>query len=226
MTILRLFIISLCLCIVSCRTETSTNKQFEQINGMLLDLNVKYDSIKGSFPSELLSHFPELLDSNLMSFNENISGHLDIVRVEIVTKATKEVLVFLENEFHQKSIALYTPGDSCLLIPARHITTENILKQVSVNELKTALNLNSKKCTSEKLPIPNFWNTSIVAKQNSCFLPDDYLIYVLKSGRELLIDHKISKEISVMPKEWKNGYSEGVAISTERSLIIYWAIIW
>jgi hypothetical protein len=127
--------------------------------------------------------------------------------------------------FEDRSIKVYSPADSNLLI------TNRFTKNSNWSSKNKALKSKITRFTEEidytgKYPIPNFWDNPLSVDITECKLPKGFKLYVVdaKSGR--FFKEQFHTSGLYMPKEWKNGYAKGVAISKDRNLVIYWLIIW
>ena len=95
-----------------------------------------------------------------------------------------------------------------------------------------------KKCYDDKFPIPNFYEFSYNAENETiwqfdesvikteCKLPVDYEIFVLEAKKGKFVNDSLLSEETMMPKSWEHGLSKGVAIDKANSIIIYWLNIW
>lgn len=219
-----IFISLLTSCVFTDENKPANNQTVGNL--LIADLNTRYDSLKEFFPEYILSHFPRILDTTTLHINENITGTLDIMRLEVICVLKPSEIKAIESKYQKESIDNYSAGDTCLLIPARQITSESIMSTISKEENILAIKKNSRKCAQMKFPIPNFWNSLFKADLSNIKLSDDFTIYILDSDNVNIIGSNKYNELSNMPDNWKNGYSRGVAISNKESVIIYWAIIW
>jgi len=196
-------------------------------NGQSYDtqLNQKYVSNKNEFNEELTSHFPDKAIFNPASVvnSKNVKKNNVAFMLYEYQRNIKQIDSVI-NKIKDITIAKYTSNDSCLLIVNRFETTESYenRKDVKIND-KWKVN---RSCYQNLYPIPNFINYNNANEGSDLKLEGNFDIYVLeaKSGNHF-------KEFDLqpnpqMPIEWKNGYSRGVAISKEKSTIIYWVIIW
>lgn len=186
---------------------------------------IQYMDSKSEFNKKLVNHFPprkitipyELINSKNIDKND-VSFMLYEYRAGDKTKAD------LSNSMKKKAVAHYTNNDTDLLIVNRYETintSENRLDVVISDSSKI-----EKKSYEKLLPIPNFIDFQEPNTKKDIKLKGNFDIYVLeaKSGNHFKeFDLKPNPQ---MPKKWKNGYSKGVAIEKERSIIIYWAIVW
>lgn len=57
-------------------------------------------------------------------------------------------------------------------------------------------------------------------------IPSDLEVYVIEAEPGNFWKEKCPEPRPESLKEWKNGYSKGIAISKKEKLIVYWVIIW
>jgi len=67
---------------------------------------------------------------------------------------------------------------------------------------------------------------NLVDMSTNCQLPNDYILYVIKSGATNVLGKEYSFDWSLLPDRLKHGYTSGVAINDINPLIIYWVIAW
>ena len=78
---------------------------------------------------------------------------------------------------------------------------------------------------ANSLPIPLFEIDQYKSSTMSS-LPKDFKLYILDAKPGKYIDDKYLQECDCLPKNWKHGYSKGVAMSDERNVVIYWINVW
>ncbi|RYE27944.1 MAG: hypothetical protein EOP48_34065 [Sphingobacteriales bacterium] len=118
----------------------------------------------------------------------------------------------LENELRIKSTDVYKSDDTCLLVALPRSDEEN--KKVYQNRA----------CIKDKLPIPFFKNGKASTFSG---LPQGFNVYILEVHAGLYRKTKYDLiPNTIMPSKWQNGYSRGVAISKQKSTVIYWSAIW
>lgn len=57
-------------------------------------------------------------------------------------------------------------------------------------------------------------------------IPSDLKVYVLSSNPENPIASKFDVNRPESLKEWKHGYSSGIAVSKKENLVMYWFMQW
>jgi len=214
-----LFILLLTSIVVcSCQNVHKTPHQL-----MLEDWNKKYSEQKSFFPAELTNHFPNTLDESIVTFTDNISPEMRSLELMVIDSINNDSLVKIKMNLESSCIGKYNASDSCLLIVDRFLTRTKYYK---IENTKYDKLLIDRPCYNGLFPVPNFWHNSFTTDETECKLPDDFELYVTdaKQGKYLKEDFLTSGWF--MPKQWKNGYSKGIAISMEQNIIIYWLAIW
>jgi len=126
------------------------------------------------------------------------------------------------------------------LMESKYLADSNII--INLTELKRSI-FPVEKCNKwfeNKYPIPYFEYFDFNLGDNNkveeidgethhnfiYIIPSDLEVYVLEAeaGNFWKVDcyEKRPEEL----KEWKNGYSKGIAISKKESIIMYWTIVW
>ncbi|MEN8251764.1 MAG: hypothetical protein ABFS32_22785 [Bacteroidota bacterium] len=214
--------------LLSCSNNVHKKNASQELvtNVMLKGLNERYDSIRLYFKPELLFHFPEKLDTSVISLTDNVMNPKDLARMELTCKIADDQVSEYIHEFEEIGIALYAAGDSCVLIPRRYITQERIMKPKNQNYIDSLSRYNFLPCVQSKYPIPNFWLNTYSDETTFSRLPKDFKIVVLQSESGKFYNEAILQVDSHMPNKWENGYSNGVAISEKEGVVIYWLIVW
>ncbi len=58
-------------------------------------------------------------------------------------------------------------------------------------------------------------------------VPGDLKVYVLRANNKIIWKEKCNKEKRPESlKQWKHGFSEGIAISEKEKILVYWGIVW
>lgn len=210
------------LLIVSCnvKNDNEKDKKGKNIYTRLQKLNDKYLSSKSFYKDNFVNHFPKKLDSNYITYTECVSPEGGLMRLDLICKLGKSGY----DIFRDSSKAIYLPGDTCLLIANRFANNKNYSYNILLSH-EDSLKI-SRVCYQNELPVPNFWSNDYTTDSTDCKLPKDFEIFVLDAKPGKFLDDKYLTDGRYMPKEWKNGYSRGVAISKKRDVIIYWLIIW
>lgn len=192
---------------------------------LLGEMQKDYDSIIAFFPKDLVDIFPSMVDENVTSltgFLKSNPGNFEIIFIKKITNGNDNIDIL--KFFEDTSLASYKPNDSCLLIVNRFINRDNYYSKKSFESEEQRI-VNRNTCEGS-LPIPNFWHNPYTTEETSCKLPDDFKIFVLNAKPGKLLDSVYLPQREYMPPEWKNGFSNGVAISSEKQVIIYWLVVW
>jgi len=186
--------------------------------------NDDYERYKKTFDLNFVSHFPDKIvsEKNFIICNTN-SEKNDVGMFLIENGLIDLELKKIEKKAIKLSVKVYKVSDSCLFIVNR-FETEKTKKEFEVPELSDSTII-EKQCYKKLLPIPNFIEYSINYKTN--FWNDkDFNIYVFDAKPGIYLDKFDLEPDAQMPKDWKNGYSKGIAINKKNKTIIYWGIIW
>lgn len=224
MRVLVLFEMIFCVFFLSnCRyQEKSKLDKIRDVTQLLLkDTNIKYDSLKKTLDINFISHFPSKIDTNNISMSGSISNTSNIISLEVTNRIKFDECVSLVKKYENIKLVKYKANDTCLLIPNRHITRKNATDDQARISTK-----NQFECCKFKTPVPNFWMNTYVVEEEGINLSEDFVIYVLDAKPGIFTDKNHTGVCKDMPEKWENGFSKGVAISEERSVIIYWVIIW
>jgi hypothetical protein len=214
----NLLFISMLFCLAC---NSYNNKSIEsQVNS---DLNKKYSSAKDFFGKEKVSHFPNKIDENNITFSESLSPELGNLELIVINKMSSNYTATYLKNIENSSIGIYRANDTCLLVVNRFASKKNYY---SVKLTEKDLQLINRDCYAKLFPIPNFWHNDFTDSTTNCRLPGDFIVYVIDAKAGKYIDNKYLTDGKFMPRNWKNGYSKGYAISTEKNVIIYWLILW
>jgi hypothetical protein len=95
-------------------------------------------------------------------------------------------------------------------------------------EIVTDIDTNKieKDCYKSLKPIPNFIDVKNPVLKSDIKLNSSYTIFVIESKPGKYFSEYDLKPSPQMPKNWKNGYSKGIAISEKENTVIYWANVW
>jgi hypothetical protein len=204
---LKFLAFGIALGIISCN---STNNSLAQEN------QGEYDRYKAKFDNNLISQFPKKLSSEINSMTANTSSQknrigLLLYEYEISTTQLDSVVNFVNSI---NTIAKYRSSDTCLLV----------VNTVEVKPVKDSLII-ERQCYNHIYPIPNF----IEYKGRSiteCGLDSTFVIYILEAKSGKYSEKYDVKPFGQMPKNWRNGYSKGIAISKQNMAVVYWSIVW
>lgn len=207
--ILLIFIVSI---FVSC----CNNKEIQRVNKMYL---ITKQQCLDRVNVGLFNHFPDTLSSGFISFNP---------RKESYYRYESYILTYDYSSEKEQIDSLIRDS---VIFYTRYCDDNMIINLTDTMFSKAKCN---------KYPIPHFDSEDFglgayrVNKEFSggstsrCifYLPDDLEVYVISSkpgyyftfGKELVRPEEL--------KEWKHGYSRGIATSKKLDEIYYWAIVW
>lgn len=188
------------------------------------EMNKKYIEAKSFFDDKFVEHFPEELNSNVLSTSESISPEAELIELMVTNKVSKEEYKNLIKKNEKIAIAAYNCSDTCLLIINRFANKQNYSYNITLSKQDSALiNLD---CYQNLYPIPNFWHNDFLTEETNCRLPNDFRIFVIDAKPGKFLEDQYLTDGKYMPSDWKNGFSKGVAISEKRNVVIYWLVIW
>ena len=175
-----------------------------------------------------MQHFP-------FETSNKIPSGLSAIRANYPDSITKSgislhlSIIYSHDEFIkiQPTLLLSTKqkvslGDTCLLILSKF---NNYYDVKSYDSLAANLTVH---CKYLPPPIPNFIDDiqtlqGQIGKKN---INDDLVVYIIDSKQGIFLDKNYLSEGLGLTKEWRNGYSRGVAISEKNNYIIYWVNEW
>ncbi len=200
--------------------------------------NINIKEIETAFESEylksnLLSHFPEKIKDNkkfrMSSFPPycppSYECRAQFGKVYLIDKRDAS----MENGFI----------NSCLYHTAYSDDSLIIINQIGLRkELFTEEKYN--KAFKHRYPIPYFENydfklgektsTEVIEGEKHVnyiyTIPNDLEVYVLEAEAGNFWKENCNENRPESLKEWKHGYSKGIATSATEKLIIYWTMIW
>ncbi len=181
-----------------------------------------YESQLAKMPKEFVSHFPSRIDSLSCSFVRN---------TDTTNKCIYLMLYEKNNDIGQykigKYLSKYAGSDTNLITVKRSsVTYWNPEKAVTYHSISAN--------HIRLYPVPYFETEElhfnkekilgVFSDKTKSGLSKDFTIFVYdyKQGSFW----KGLKPLDYMPKEYKNGYSKGIAVNSTKGLIIYWMIIW
>lgn len=184
------------------------------------------DGLK-KFESTFVDHFPKDVNSvnSTLHVSEDIStSHPGIwLKTEIDRKYADTLLNFLK----AKSIASYSPSDSCLLVVDSHLTEDNWLKYDKTERNGREVKIVNKDCHKEMFPVPKFWSgRRFETKDTKAGIENTYRLFVLDSKPGQFRNSDSLPNGKYTYQGWEHGYSKGIAVDREREQVIFWFDIW
>jgi len=212
---IKIIIIVFMVCLLQC-SETNIYQVHEN----------NYVKMKSFFKSSFLDHFPSTVSTiDTLCYmeavydknTENIMFSLSFKINEIDKKELIDSLKNISKEVIEST-------DTCALILNRFHTKENRFRDYMPT--KSDRLVINRECYKNKLPIPNFYSSQFSSGETDYNLPKDFVVFVLDAKSGKYWDDKYLFGGYYMPGKWQNGYSKGIAVSRENSIVIYWFIIW
>lgn len=208
---------------------------FAECQSIDVEQKIKEDYKKSInyFKSSLCNHFPtELPDSSSYTATVPKQDTLKMLgfgvdKIMLWKHYNSSKYSELSSHYDSLSKAIYSPNDSNLLLVFSYsdvveIDGRTYKNQESPERQKLAKH-NSTSATS--LPVPLF-EVKKYSSNTMCGLDKDFKLYILDAQVGKYLDEKYLQECDCIPKEWKHGYSKGVAMSDKKRVIIYWIIVW
>lgn len=210
------FNVIIALLVLLCNSCTNKNSFSNVTNDNYLEAKNQFDSI-------LVNHFPTTLNSNNNLTVSNTNSEKNDVGLFLFEYNLSEENIKKIKKKVQSALSQYNINDSCLLIVNRFetIKTKDSLELVEIKDSS----LIDKPCYNKRLPIPNFIDFSI-ANSIGFWEHKNFEIYVLDVGSGNHFNRFNLYPNIQMPKNWKNGFSKGIAIDETKKTVIYWSIIW
>ena len=213
LVLINLMLIALCSC-----TYTNVSEDTEK----------DYQKAKGFFEKKFVDHFPDkklrsAKESALLSSRSERKNDFNLIlyQYNVDVREIDSVIKSIQN----KAIAHYNPSDTCLLVVNRFESIDS--KDSSLVPTIKDSTLINRDCYYRKYPIPNFIGFMSNSSESDLKLDSSFTVYVLEAKKVDSWGVEFALEPAPqMPSNWKNGYSKGIALSTKKSTIVYWTVIW
>ena len=193
--------------------------------------NIEYPDTIDYFESDFYSHFPKKINVGssgyIVSASQQISNYHPNVR--LVTKFKRDTIKSFVDQIRKKSIGSYKGTDTCLLVIDKHVTNEFWKVDKTARRKYEEYNFDYNPCTVNKYPIPKFYGNSYfdsIDKTSISGLIEKFEFFILSAESGIFMDTLKLPNGRFTPKDWKHGYSKGIAINLESCVIIYWSDIW
>lgn len=212
--------ILLCLIFASLFSSCSVKLTQERFNTQYIAAKSKFaDSLTNIFPKQVDAHFSELIGSIGPSLAFEYGHFTGLI---LCVPYSDTLVLSLRNKLYKIK---YSSTDENLLIVGR------LGESTDEEYEKWEQNYDKNK---DYVPVPNFYrlnyDTDTFASDRDPLnnkLPEGYTIYVVDAYPGVFIKEEWLTQGKGLPKEWKNGYSRGYAISKDKSKnIVYWLIVW
>ncbi len=200
---------------LSCASESKDSFWF-------LKKDKDYSRIKSVF-NDYIDFFPSQDQAKCKNYSWSLNSDREY-NIKAVFRFPDSTFTNINARIENDAIVKYPSDKNCLLVLNRFATHQNY-GYPEKHEIDT--NLINRDCYDNLYPIPNFSNFSkYQSNETECKLTKDFTVYVLEAKTGKFLDRNKLTLGTYMPKNWKNGFSKGVAISNEREVIIFWVIIW
>ncbi len=208
--------LSTLLLFIKCTSNSPTNYITNNIKSFNDDVNVIH--LTSHFPKEItiLNHFENAPPSS-DCFAQN--GYVYLIQKKSIYK----------NEFDSVEYKIIYKTKYTDLDKKTIISFTNFKKNISIYK-------NCNKLIPNTIPIPNFetfdfnLGKSIIKEKGYYFtrniFPNDLEVYVIDAKYGNFFKKKCDNKRPESLKEWRHGYSRGIAVSDKENLIVFWSMIW
>ena len=172
------------------------------------------------------SHFPSKLDyAKSVEFSQQLTGgYSSYPMIYLEMEPPIEDFREIYEKYNKSDIHRYWASDTSVLI----INNWRSLKD-SKFSVKRDKEFNKKMSRLNKSThaIPNFYKLGLDnSERNPTMLSKDYEIFVVDSQQGIYWDLNELADNAYIPKDWKHGFSKGIAFNEHQSKLIYWVVIW
>lgn len=178
--------------------------------------------IKSHFPDTLSSHFPSSFNGKyrIKFISPEKCRSNGWCGVFLITDLSEKQKQSLQNALQSRKIASEKFNPKLNLIVDLETFINVYSNDPDTNKAETIFN---------STPIPNFPKiineSKLIIPQNKIDI-NDLDIYILNGSPGRFIDSALLTFGEGLPKEWRNGYTKGIAISRKGINAIYWFEIW
>ena len=185
-----------------------------------------YIRYKSEFNIQLIQHFPTMpISTNYSTFIETDTAKNNVCFIFTYKHLGDSIFQNLLNDLKtRRYLSEYQSMDTSLFFvnPFETINTYSNYKMPYIDTTVIEKNI-----YQTRLPIPNVFNV----KQDYYFATiginaNAFKIFVLDANSNYPFQDYRLKQDPQMPKDWRNGYSNGYAINENDKVIIYWLVIW
>lgn len=181
-----------------------------------------YESALKKIPDSMVSYFPKHL-SEIYYYRENFETANQCIYFANYVFDNKDSLLINKIQYLVK----YNAADTSL------VTIKNI-NYTDRYKTKRVIHTTLKKQDQTYYPIlylepfdaaeQKVIGYNICSNSTPSGLTNDFDIYIIDSKPGKFWDGLAG--VNYLPNEWKNGYSKGISINKNKSVIIYWIVIW
>ena len=199
------------------------------MNDTLKEQKMNFD--KDYNRKDLLSHFPDNIKNNGLSLHSSppscppsFKCSAQFGNIYLICKAD--------------TTNIFTPNN--VLFEDEYLSDSNIV--VNLIELRRNI-FPVEKCNqwfANKFPIPYFesYDFGLGEKETkktvegethynyTYTIPTDLKVYVIATGPGNFWKEQCNEKRPESLREWKNGYSRGIATSKKENIVVYWTMIW
>lgn len=191
-----------------------------------------YLSKKNQFNQELVSHFPYKLPKGYLggySDSRTILADSCFGPMDFIMYANYDSIEYnyLKAQIDSLMSEYLRPPDANLLLIFSYcdkliVNGKLYQNQETQNKKKLA---NRNLLITNGIPVPLFLIDEYYGN-TICGLSKDFNLYVFDAKPGKYLEDKYLQDCECLPKEWKHGYSKGVALSDTRHVIVYWTVVW
>jgi hypothetical protein len=209
--------------VFGCSSKEQKNKSNETSvqNRVNAYLNKKYSKAMSFFSPDLVSHFPEGIDSNYIKLLDAFSPLVGEVSLFLEKKIDLNEFNDLENHYFSASKEVLNPSDSLLII--NRFSNEKRIYKIELTDSEKRIVYES---VSYSLPVPNFWRSNFSSDSTQCHLSENFKLFVIEAKKGKYLEDEFLTSGINMPPKWKNGFSRGIALSRKDLVAIFWVVIW
>lgn len=193
--------------------------------GIRFPFRTTYQKEFQRFDKEFTDHFPEQVNTRDYQYAfscDKIYSHPGIwLRTHLDKEEADTLWVYLT----RTSIASYDAMDSCLLVVDEKLTEANVYLQRRKNLSDSILQMRD--CQRSRYPVPKFWSGIFFETSDTRVgLSPNYRLFVLDAKAGLFMNVDSLPKGRQAYRDWKHGYTKGIALDTVRSSVIFWFDIW
>lgn len=212
----------------------STNNSYylTQANNLLTEQRIMFG--KETSKNNLLSHFPNRINSDSVSFHSSPPSCPPTFKC---SKQFGEIYFIVDTPDYQEELSNLQSGN---IAYKTSYTNNNII--VNLSELKRDIFPVAKcnKWFANKYPIPYFesFNFGLGKREEKKIvdgethynytysIPSDLQVCVIAAEAGDFWKENCNEKRPESLKEWKHGYSRGIATSEKEKIIVYWTMVW
>lgn len=171
------------------------------------------DIARVNFSDSMINHFPDAVGDTFKVKLKLPNGKIKSDRYGFILliKSSRQMFFGFKKNFASSSFKKVSFSDKYTII----IDSVNIIDDdIDVDSLVAIPN------------IPKILKRQYNRPKIRELIMDHYDFYVIESSTESILEKEYLTEGKGLPKEWKNGYSKGIAINEIDNELIYWLEAW